>query len=44
MGRACSMEEMRSSYKILVEKPEGNIILKCMIGKYDGDVDWIHLA
>ena len=49
------MEERLDTYRRLVEKPEGkrplgrvnmdgSIILKFILQKWDGDVDWIDLA
>jgi hypothetical protein len=49
------MGELGNAYKILVENPkergdsedlgvDGRIILECVLGKYGGRVDWIHLA
>jgi len=55
-GRACSTHEMRSAYKILVEKPGGKRqlgkprrtwenILEWMLRETGWeDVDWVHLA
>jgi hypothetical protein len=53
MGKACSTHgEKGKTCRVLVRMPERKkpvgryrrIILKCILEKYDGDMDWINLS